>query len=234
MTFSNFPSGLLLGVAHSPKFNPDLDYLTALLIGMLSATGAVLPPGMLNMSVVTASLESGRRTGYWYAGGVVTVFFVQAAVAIIGVNYLRVNPDLVELLGWWAIPVLACLAVYFLFKWYRQRNSPHSVEEQREREENNHPFRQGISVSLVNFLAIPYFFAIGSWLMNDGILATAAVAKACFVVGAAAGAMLILAGYARSARWIDGHAHVISRHIHLLVGALFVVLAGVQSYRMFF
>ncbi len=212
----------------------DLDYLTALLIGMLSSTGAVLPPGMLNMSVVTTSLESGRTKGYWYAAGVVAVFFVQAATAIIGVNYLRVNPDLVELLGWWAIPVLACLAVYFLFKWYRQRTSPQSVEEQRENEGNHHPFRQGISVSLVNFLAIPYFFAVGSWLMNDGVLSSAAMAKACYVLGAAAGAMLILAGYARSARWIDSHAHSISRHIHLLVGGLFVVLAGVQSYRMFF
>ena len=211
-----------------------MDYLTAFLIGMLSSAGAVLPPGMLNMSVVTASLESGRETGYRYAAGVVTVFLVQTAVAVVGVNYLRVNPDLVELLSWWAIPVLVCLAAYFFFKWYRELQSAKSVEEQREEEDVKHPFRQGMSVSLVNFLAIPYFFAIGSWLMNDGVLSPAAPAKVAFVVGAAAGAMLILAGYARAARWIDARAHYVSSHIHLLVGGLFVVLAGIQSYRMFF
>ena len=85
----------------------------------------------------------------------------------------------------------------------------------------------------MNFLAIPYFFAIGSWLMADGILGTAVLAKSAFVVGAAAGAMLILTAYASGAKWIDAHSHYVTRHIHLLVGALFVILAGVQSYRMF-
>lgn len=189
---------------------------------------------MLNMAVATTSLEAGKSAGLRYAAGVVTVFLVQTTIAIVGVNFLRTNPDIVELLSWWAIPVLVFLALFFLFKWYREQQATESIEQQREEKTVDNPYWEGISVSLMNFLAIPYFFAIGSWLMADGVLDPAVLAKAAFVVGASAGAMLILTAYASGAKWIDAHAHYITRNIHLLVGALFVVLAGVQSYRMFF
>ncbi|MBB4079544.1 threonine/homoserine/homoserine lactone efflux protein [Lewinella aquimaris] len=211
-----------------------MEYLIALLIGVAASAGAVLPPGMLNMAVATTSLEAGKSAGLRYAAGVVTVFLVQTTIAIVGVNFLRTNPDIVELLSWWAIPVLVFLALFFLFKWYREQQATESIEQQREEKTVDNPYWEGISVSLMNFLAIPYFFAIGSWLMADGVLDPAVLAKAAFVVGASAGAMLILTAYASGAKWIDAHAHYITRNIHLLVGALFVVLAGVQSYRMFF
>lgn len=200
---------------------------------MAASAGAVLPPGMLNMSVATTSLEAGKWAGIRYAAGIVTVFLVQTAIAIIGVNYLRGKPDIVELLSWWAIPVLAFLALYFFFKHYREHISGKSVERQREEKKVARPYFEGIAVSLVNFLAIPYFFAIGSWLMADGVLSPAVISKVSFVVGAAAGALLILMAYASGAKWIDRHAHTVTRNIHLLVGLLFLTLAGVQAYRMF-
>ena len=209
-----------------------MDYLIALLLGVAAAGGAVLPPGMLNMSVATTSLQAGERAGYWYTGGIVTIFLVQASLAIIGVNYLRANQDIVELLSWWAIPVLAFLAVFFLIKWYRHEQREEEGEAE-QREDVRHPYLQGISVSLMNFLAIPYFFAVGTWLMSEGVLDYSVVAKSLFVGGTAAGAGFILAGYARGAEWIDAHAHYITRHVHLIVGVIFGLLAGLQGYRVY-
>ena len=210
-----------------------MEYFVALLLGVAAAAGAVLPPGMLNMSVATTSLQAGQRAGYWYTAGIVTVFLVQAGLAIIGVNFLRANKDIVELLSWWAIPVLAFLAVFFLIKWYRHEHTEGEGDGEKN-EDLRHPYLQGVSVSLMNFLAIPYFFAVGTWLMSQGVLDYSVAAKSLFVGGAAAGAGLILAGYARGAEWIDAHAHYITRHVHLLVGVVFAVLAGVQSYRVYF
>ncbi|WP_116127145.1 LysE family transporter [Lewinella sp. IMCC34183] len=206
--------------------------LTAFFLGLLSSFGAVLPPGMLNLSVATCSLEAGRNKAIRYAAGISVVYFVQTAVAIVGANYLRQNPDILDLLSWWAIPVLAFLAAYFFFKWWREQHADVSVEEQRERDDVVNPFLEGISRSLLNFLAIPYNFALGSWLMSDGILDVSVAAKSLFVAGGAAGAMGLLTAYAFGARWIDNHAHVLTRHVHLIVGSLFVLLAGIQTYRM--
>ena len=188
---------------------------------------------MLSMSVTNCSLEAGKWKAIRYAAGIVTVFFIQAAIAIVGANYLRQNPDIVELLSWWAVPVLGFLAAFFLFKWYRERQSEKSIEDQRDEHDVENPYSSGVSIALMNFLAIPYYFAIGSWLMSDGVLSTAVLAKCLFVVGAAAGAMGMLSGYAFGARWIDDHAHYVTQHFHLIVGGLFVVLASVQAYRMF-
>ena len=210
-----------------------MDYLYAFLLGLASPVGAVLMPGMLNMSVANTSLDAGKWAGVRYAAGITTVFFVQAAIAIIGANYLRNNPDILELLSWWAIPVLGFLAAYFLFKWYQEHRSEKTVEEQREEATVDKPYAAGVSLAFMNFLAIPYYFAIGSWLMSDDVLSTAVIAKCLFVAGAAVGCMGILTGFAFGAKWIDAHAHYVTQHFHLLIGGLFVVLAGVQSYRMF-
>ena len=210
-----------------------MDYLVALLLGLVSPVGAVLMPGMLNMSVANTSLDAGKPAGLRYAAGITTIFFVQAAIAIVGANYLRNNPDIIDLLSWWAIPVLAFLAAYFLFKWFRERNSEKTIAEQRAENDVPHPYSAGVSLALMNFLAIPYYFAIGSWLMSDDVLSTAVVSKGLFVVGAAAGCMGILTGFVFGAKWIDAHAHYVTTHFHLLIGGLFVLLAGIQSFRMF-
>ena len=190
-------------------------------------------PGMLSMSVTNCSLEAGKWKAVRYAAGIVTVFFVQTAIAIIGANYLRQNPDIVNLLSWWAVPVLGFLAAFFIFKWYREWKSEKSMEDQRDEHDVQNPYSSGVSIALMNFLAIPYYFAIGSWLMSDGILATAVVAKCLFVVGSTVGAFAILTGYAFAAKWIDAHAHRVTEHFHLIVGGLFIVLTGIQAYRMF-
>ncbi|MGB3799741.1 MAG: LysE family transporter [Lewinella sp.] len=208
-----------------------MEFIIALLLGFGASFGAVLMPGMLNMSVVNCSLEEDRWAGVRYAGGITLIMTLQAGIAIVGANYLRDNPDIIDLLSWWAVPVLTLLAAFFFFRWYRESQSDKSVEEQREDHSVDRPFSSGISVALLNFIAIPYYFAIGSWLMSDGVLSTAVVAKCLFVIGTATGSMAILSGYAFGARWVDQHAHYITHHFHLLVGSLFVLLAGIQAYR---
>ncbi len=189
-------------------------------------------PGMLNMSVVNCSLEEDKWAAVRYAAGITVVMTAQAGIAIVGANYLRDNPDIIEILSWWAVPVLVLLALFFFFRWYREHQSDKSVEEQREENSVDRPFSSGISVALLNFIAIPYYFAIGSWLMSDGVLTTAVVGKLLFVLGTGTGSMVILSGYAFGARWVDEHAHYITHHFHLLVGGLFVLLAGIQAFRL--
>ena len=102
--------------------------------------------------------------------------------------------------------MLIFLAAFFFFKWFRETHSEQSIEEQRQHKQAKHPYAEGISVGLMNFLAIPYFFAIGSWLMADGVLSPEVIAKALFVVGRGRGCQcFLLVAYATGARWIDKH-----------------------------
>ena len=181
---------------------------------------------MLNLSVTATSLRAGQRAAYWYVVGIVTVFLVQAGLATIGVNYLRANPDIVELLSWWAVPVLTFLAAFLLLKHFRQ---PPEDEPDEEKQDGNlrHPYVQGLSVSLMNLVAISYFFTVGSWLILERVLSPSVGSKVAFVGGAVAGAAAILSGYVRGAKWVDAHAHYVTRHIHLLVAVVLGALAGV-------
>ncbi len=211
-----------------------MELLTALSIGLASPLGAVLLPGMLNMSVANCALEGGKKCGLQFAAGIVAVFIVQISVAIIGANYLRKHEEIIDFLSQWAAPVLFILALFFFYKYYRERTADKSIEEQREEQEIDRPFVAGMGLAVMNFLAIPYYFTIGSWLMSDGYLSVKLVPKILYVVGAAAGSLALLAGYAFAARYIDRHAHQITLHLNLLVGCLFIALAGIQVYRIYF
>jgi threonine/homoserine/homoserine lactone efflux protein len=211
-----------------------LELLLALFIGLVSPAGAVMLPGMINMSVADCSITGGKRCALWFAGGVVTVFLVQISAAIIGANYLRSNEEIIDFLSRWAAPVLFALSLFFFYKYYRELTADKSIEEQREEQDYDRPFVAGMGIAVMNFLAIPYYFTIGSWLMSDGYLSSEFVPKVLYIVGAGVGSMALLAGYAFGARYIDRHAHKITLHLNLLVGCLFVFLAGIQAYRVFF
>ncbi|MBB4079213.1 threonine/homoserine/homoserine lactone efflux protein [Lewinella aquimaris] len=205
-----------------------MDYLTAVLLGLAAAAGATLFPGMLNMTSVSVSLRAGRRAGYQFAAGMAVAFTLQAGLAIFFANYFTSHPGILVVMKQWSAFVFLVLAAFFLFKGYRAKVAEEAAESRPYR---GSPFARGAVLALMNFLTIPYFFAIGGWLLTDGHLAGDAAARTGFTTGAGAGAMLIFGAYARLANWMHRRARFLTRNINFVLGALLVVLAVIQGMR---
>jgi threonine/homoserine/homoserine lactone efflux protein len=206
-----------------------VEFLTALFIGLAAAAGGTLFPGMLNMTAVSTSLTAGVRAGYLFAGGLAATFMLQAGVSIFFAKYLSQNPGIIEGMKQWAIVIFLGLAIFFTVQGFRARAAR---KAEIEKPYKGGPFINGMILAAMNFLTVPYFFALGGWLIADGYLAVSAGSKAAFTLGAGSGSLLVFGGYARLSDWISRNAAYFTRNINFFLGGLFVLLACIQGMRM--
>jgi len=213
---------------HPPGYLCAVNFLTGVLLGLAVACGANLFPGMLNMTGVSVSLRAGRKTGYIFSAGMACALTSQAALAVFFANYLASHPNVLVFFRQWAVLLFLVLAVYFFFKGYRARLSGLPIFD---RPYHGPPFLRGVMLALMNFLTVPYFFAVGGWLLSDGHLSGDSASRTAFILGAGAGAMLIFGGYVRLADWIHRKAIFLTRNINFVLSALLLILAVVQAMR---
>ena len=208
-----------------------VESLNAVLLGLVTAAGATLFPGMLNMTSVNVSLRAGRRAGYFFALGMAVTLALQAGVAIFFARYLTAHPVVLDTLRQWAILVFLCLSAFFLLKGYRAQ-----VAEARrfERPYRGSPFVRGSILAVMNLLTIPYFFAVSGWLLAGEFLSTSAGDRLLFAVSAGVGALVIFMAYARLAEWMYRNARFFTRHINYFLSGLLLVLAVAQGIRVYF
>ena len=207
-----------------------VEILTGLLLGLAAAAGATLFPGLQNMAGVSVSLRAGRRAGYAFSLGMALAFTGQAALAVFFAGYFTSHPAILTSMKWWAAPVFFFLAGVFIVKGYRVRVDSVAPED---RPYHGSPLARGILLALMNLLVVPYFFALGGWLLSDGHLDAAVSSRLAFILGAGAGAMIIYGTYARLANWMNRRVTFLTRNINFLLGGILLVIALVQSVRLY-
>ncbi len=207
-----------------------MDFVTALLLGLAAAVGATWFPGLLNMNSVSVTLRAGRRAGYLFGAGMTVAFTAQAALAVFFASYFAAHPRILTFMRQWAVLVLLVLAAFFLVKGFRAQLRH---EDSESTPYHGSPFVRGIALALMNFLTVPYFFAVCGWLLSDGHLRGDLGSRTGFTLGAGAGAMLVFAAYTRSARWMQQRAHFLTRNINFVLGGILILLAMIQAIRMY-
>ena len=214
-----------------PAYLWPVDFLTALLLGLVAAAAATCFPGLLNMNTVSVALRAGRRAGYIFGAGMTLAFTAQAALAVFFASYFTAHPSILAFMRQWAVLVLLVLAAFFLNKGFQAQLQHDDLASEPY---PGSPFVRGIALALMNLLTVPYFFAVCGWLLSHGYLQGDLSSRTGFTLGAGAGAMLVFGAYARSARWMQRRAQFLTRNINFLLGGILTVLAVVQGMRMYF
>ncbi|WP_420461291.1 LysE family transporter [Neolewinella sp.] len=207
-----------------------MDFITALLLGLAAAVAATWFPGLLNMNSVSVTLRAGRRAGYVFGVGMTVAFTTQAALAVFFASYFAAHPRILTFMRQWAVLVLLVLAAFFLVKGFRAQLQHEGPESKPY---HGSAFVRGIALALMNFLTVPYFFAVCGWLLSDGYLQSDFGSRTGFTLGAGTGAMLIFGAYTRCARWMQRRAHFLTRNINFVLGGILILLALVQAIRMY-
>lgn len=202
--------------------------LIAFAIGFIAAFVATGFPGMLNLHSVRVSLRSGRKAAYLGAAGMTLVFTGQIVIALFFADWLAQHPTVVSGMKRWAVFIFTVFALFFIAKGVQARRANIAFEDQPER---GGQFVRGLFMASMNFLTLPYFFAVGGWLLAAGYLKGDFLSDAAFVLGGAAGGASIFILYARSAYYVQRNAAYLTRNLNFIMGGIFVVLAVVQGVR---
>lgn len=213
-----------------------MNLLFSFLAGLGVTLGAVLLPGMLNMSVLRTCVRCGRRAALVYAAGICSIIAVQATIGVIGARYLSISQNLIESLEVYAIPVFISLAAFFFYRGYRKHFAETEEEEAEEETDSVREDRQfidGLTISGMNVLAIPYYYALSGWLFGGGYLEPSLMARSLFVVGVTLGCFACFSVYAYGANWIRANVRTVTANINFIMGGIITLGVVIHSVRTF-
>ncbi|MGI9531273.1 LysE family translocator [Lutimonas sp.] len=192
-------------------------YLSHIALGFIMAFLSLIPPGMLNMTVVKTSIQKGKNEGLWFALGAALVVIPQAFIALVFARYFAENPQVVERLELAGIFVLFLLSGLFFWQARKKFKGEGGKREGKS-------FWLGMLMSGMNMLAIPFYLVLSSVLENRGLLQTEQPFINLFVTGVFLGAFSLFFLYANFAQIIQRKAQFIARNINYILSALFLVL----------
>jgi len=178
----------------------------------------LIPPGMLNMTTLRTSLEYGLKPGSRFAFGASLVVIVHSGVALIFASYLNDHPSVIERLRYLGIAVFLALAVFF---WNKARQK---FQGEGKPQKGNFLI-QGIMMSSINMLGIPFYLGISTILEREDIITLEMPMMWLVIFGAFLGAFSLFMTYAYLAEKIVSKISFIAANINYILSALFLILA---------
>jgi len=187
-------------------------------IGLVMSYVGLLPPGMMNMTVVRHSLTSGLKPAYKFSAGAATIVAIQSLIALSFAQLLLDNPQIIRNLRKAAVFVFIALGIYF-FRLAKKEFV------QRDKKSRKNLYAAGIIMSSMNMLAIPFFFGYSTLMNMKGWLLFEFPEIYSFVIGAVTGSFFLFVTYAQLADFVSRKVGFLAKNINYILAILFVILA---------
>ncbi|GGE14366.1 LysE family translocator [Psychroflexus salis] len=194
-----------------------------------AAAAGVIPPGLINMSVVKTSLSLGKRNGLIMAIGASVIVFFQALVAILMARYISTHPSVRVILLRLGLVILILLSIYFFIK---SRLKQGKINEAKFK--SNKSFFKGLGLSLINIFPIPFFVVISTLFNTNSTNEYDTWSIFFFSLAAALGTFATLYLYIYSFIRIGVDRQKFAKKSNLFMAILMLILIAVTSIRIYY
>ncbi len=196
-----------------------LEILYHIILGFLMAFIGLMSPGLLTMTTLNTAIDRGVKNGYKFALGAIFPIIIQAHIALLGATYIKQHTEI--LTGFSKVAVLVFFILSFVFlNQYRRRKLV--INPPRFSIRNS--FLYGVFISLINPLAIPFYFTYSSLLEWYGLMKITQPYISAFVFGAVLGALSILSIYAKNAPRLLGKLQFVAKNFKLILSIIMFIL----------
>lgn len=195
-----------------------MEYLVHVVAGFGMAYLGLLPPGMLNMTTLRTSLEYGIKPARAFAAGAASVVIIHSGIAVYFANYLNNHPEIITRLRYLGIAVFLILAIFFFTQAKKKFKG-------LGKDRKGNYFMQGLSMSALNMLGIPFYLGVSTLLEVEGWITLDMPFMWYVVVGACLGAFTLFMTYAVMADKIISRISFIASNINYILSMLFLILA---------
>jgi threonine/homoserine/homoserine lactone efflux protein len=182
---------------------------------------------MLNMTALKISLEKGREAANKYALGVSFVVIPQVFIAVVLTKYIAENPKILHTLEKLGIIIFIFLSFYF---YNASKKGKIKIDAMKSKKEN--PFLAGVTLSVLNMFAIPFFSGIAMFLDTFNLFIFDVIPVISFVLGSVIGAFYILFFYGKFAKIIQKKTGKLTKDINIILAILtaaVAVLTGIKQ-----
>jgi threonine/homoserine/homoserine lactone efflux protein len=202
--------------------------LSLFFFGFLFSFAGSITPSMLNMTALKISLEKGQEVANKYALAVAIIAIPQVGIAVVLTKYIAENPLILETLEKVGVSIFFLLSYYF----YRaSKKAKIKVEGLNSKKEN--PFLIGITLSLLNMFAIPFFCGIIILLDTFNLFAFRFVPVLFFTLGSVVGTFYILFLYGKFAKIIQQKTGKLTKDINIVLAILTGLVALFTCIKLF-
>ena len=183
---------------------------------------------MLNMTALKVSLEKGTEAANKYALGVSLVAIPQVVIAVILTKYIAENPTILDTLEKAGIIVFLALSYYFFTESKKGKAKVVAITSKKE-----NPFLTGVTLSLLNMFAIPFFCGIIVALDFFKLFSFETLPILFFILGTVIGTFCILFLYGKFAKTIQQKTGKLTKDINIVLSILTALVAVIAFIKLF-
>lgn len=161
------------------------------LIGFAVSFLGSIPPGSINLRIITIVIERNLRAGIVFALGASVAELIYSSIAIVFSAYLTQNPSIKHWITIFSIPVLAGLGLQSWLMSRRFEAAPSSDTPAPVRRFNSF-FIYGFFLGIINPLNIPFWLLWTTTLLARGTISGETSAMVFYVAGVVLGGFGLL------------------------------------------
>ncbi len=197
--------------------------LIAFILGTVVSFIASIPVGAVNMAIVTATLNKGRKSAFFIGLGAVLAEIIYCLIPLFGFGYLiEENKVVLHGMYWIAIPVLIIIGLWTISN--RNRAAVKGMRQKGKANSGNE-FFYGFSLCVSNPMVFFFWSQITATFFSLELVTHEAASMGSFLLGVPTGTLILYAGIIAVAykqrRRISLRARAM---INLIVGLIFILL----------
>ena len=143
-----------------------MEFLIAMGIAFGFSFVGMLPPGMLNMTVIGLSIKKGFKVALFFAIGAALVEFFQSLLVIKFADKVQVYLEGNVYVNWAAVVILIALGLSFLLAKPKKDN----IKEKEVEGNAMSAMVKGMTLALANVLVYAFWLAQGIYWTQQGVL----------------------------------------------------------------
>jgi threonine/homoserine/homoserine lactone efflux protein len=207
------------------------ELLPVLFAGFIVSFLGQLPLGNLNIAATQISVEENFKNAWLFsiAGAIVEVIYLR--LALNSSEWMMHNKMLFNSISWFTVVLFYVLGFLSIKKAIKQKE-PQKKGLLIDNKINR--FLLGFMLSIVNPLQIPFWFFWGTYFIRNGTVQPTFIDFNLFTIGAGIGTLSGQAIYIHGGNWLIKKLHASHRFLNILMGAVFIISASIQVYKIFF
>lgn len=161
-----------------------MGFALPLLLGFITASVGIIPPGLINMTAAKVSVNEGRTRAIIFALGATVIILIQTFIAVLFARFIDKNPDIVILLREIGLVIFLVLTFFFFWKANRDKIEKKELKLRSKRSR----FFLGMLLSALNFFPIPFYVFVSVTLASYNYFSFQKQFISAFVLGGGIGA----------------------------------------------
>ncbi|RZJ36364.1 MAG: lysine transporter LysE [Flavobacterium sp.] len=201
-------------------------YTLPFLLGFITSSAGISPPGLINMTAAKVGMNEGRTRALVFALGATAVVLFQVYIAVVFARFINRNPDVLIMLREAGLLIFAGLTIYFFVK---GRETGHQEKQLRLHSKKNR-FFMGMLLSALNFFPIPFYVFISITLASYNYFYFTNAFIFTFVCGSGIGAFFAFYCYIFFFKKLESRTSFLLRNMNYIIGSVTGVISIVTLF----